>query len=193
MSKAKQVRALSPLQLLFCKEYIIDFNATQSAIRAGYSKKTAYSQGQRLLKNVEIQKELARLMASRSKRLDITADRVLLERARLAFYQVRDLYHEDGTLKDILEIDDDLGAAINEVSIGVKTVKNEKGEDQQKHYIRKIKMIPKDKSLEALEKHLGTYKKDNEQKGNADLKTKQEFMEALLQSIAKSDRGLPKE
>ena len=39
----------------FCIEYLIDANATQAAIRAGYSKKTAYSQGERLLKNVEVQ------------------------------------------------------------------------------------------------------------------------------------------
>ncbi|MEY8322185.1 terminase small subunit [Lachnospiraceae bacterium 46-61] len=40
----------------FCTEYLIDCNATQSAIRAGYSKKTAYSVGQRMLKNVEVKK-----------------------------------------------------------------------------------------------------------------------------------------
>lgn len=48
--------ALTKKQLLFANEYLKDCNATQSAIRAGYSKKTAYSQGQRMLKNVEVKK-----------------------------------------------------------------------------------------------------------------------------------------
>ena len=47
---------------LFCSEYVIDFNATNAAIRAGYSKKTAYSQGGRLLKSVEVQHEISRLV-----------------------------------------------------------------------------------------------------------------------------------
>ena len=46
---------LNEKQKMFCEEYIIDLNATQSAIRAGYSEKTAYSIGQRLLKKVEVQ------------------------------------------------------------------------------------------------------------------------------------------
>ncbi len=41
-------------QKRFVEEYLIDLNATQAAIRAGYNKKTAYSQGQRMLKNVEV-------------------------------------------------------------------------------------------------------------------------------------------
>lgn len=46
---------LTPKQKRFCEEYLIDLNATQGAIRAGYSQKTAYSTGQRMLKNVEVQ------------------------------------------------------------------------------------------------------------------------------------------
>lgn len=50
---------LTPKQKLFCQEYLKDFNATQAAIRAGYSKKTARSQGQRLLTNVDVQTYIA--------------------------------------------------------------------------------------------------------------------------------------
>ena len=53
---------LNDRQGLFVSEYIKDMNATQAAIRAGYSKKTAYSQGQRLLKNVEIKKAVDDLL-----------------------------------------------------------------------------------------------------------------------------------
>lgn len=69
--------ALNERQIQFYKEYIVDANATQSAIRAGYSKKTAYSQGQRLLKNVEGQKYLEALMAEKESKLIATQDEVL--------------------------------------------------------------------------------------------------------------------
>lgn len=63
----RQVIILTPKQEKFCAEYLYDLNATQAAIRAGYSKKTAYSMGQRLLKNVEIQ---AKIKESRNAYLD---------------------------------------------------------------------------------------------------------------------------
>ncbi len=52
---------MTPRQEKFCVEYLIDLNATQAAIRAGYSEKTAYSMGQRLLKNVEIKSRIKEL------------------------------------------------------------------------------------------------------------------------------------
>lgn len=75
--KAVIVMALNDKQKQFFKEYIVDANATQSAIRAGYSKKTAYSQGQRLLKNVEGQKYLQELMDEKEKALIADQDEVL--------------------------------------------------------------------------------------------------------------------
>lgn len=69
--------ALNEKQKLFYREYVVDANATQSAIRAGYSKKTAYSQGQRLLKHVEGQKYLEELMAEKESKLIATQDEVL--------------------------------------------------------------------------------------------------------------------
>lgn len=69
--------ALTDKQKRFCEEYLIDLNATQAAIRAGYSKKTAYSQGQRLLKNVEGQEYLAELMDKKESELIASQDEVL--------------------------------------------------------------------------------------------------------------------
>tara|TARA_R110002049_G_scaffold295234_3_gene482433 strand:- start:148 stop:657 length:510 start_codon:yes stop_codon:yes gene_type:complete len=68
---------LSEKQKLFCREYILDLNASQAAIRAGYSSKCAKEQGYRLLTYAHIQEELAELMKSREARLEITADFVL--------------------------------------------------------------------------------------------------------------------
>ena len=69
----------------FCEEYMIDLNATQAAIRAGYSPKTAREQAPRLLANVSIQNRIAQLQAEQSRRTGVSADRVVRELAKIAF------------------------------------------------------------------------------------------------------------
>ncbi len=68
---------MTPKQERFVQEYLIDANATQAAIRSGYSEKTAYSAGQRLLKHVEVVAALAKAQAARVERVEITQDYVL--------------------------------------------------------------------------------------------------------------------
>ncbi|MFC3864608.1 terminase small subunit [Alcaligenes aquatilis] len=75
----------------FVEEYIKDLNATQAAIRAGYSARTAYSQGERLLKDVEVQAALQEAMKQRSERTKITADNVLRELAAMTFYDAGEI------------------------------------------------------------------------------------------------------
>ena len=77
-------------QELFVKEYLIDLNATQAAIRAGYSKKTANRIGARLLSNVVIQQAIQEAMRKREQNTGITAERVLKEIATIAFASVDD-------------------------------------------------------------------------------------------------------
>ena len=72
-----KARPLTPRESRFVAEYPIDCNATQAAIRAGYSAKTAYSAGQRLLKDVEIASAIQAAMDNRSQRTEITAEYVL--------------------------------------------------------------------------------------------------------------------
>ena len=76
-------------QKIFCAEYIIDLNATQAAIRADYSKKTARSKGCQLLTKVNIQNEIQKLKAERSERVQIEADSVVKELAKVAFSNIR--------------------------------------------------------------------------------------------------------
>jgi phage terminase small subunit len=76
-SKENDNNNLTDKQELFCQEYIIDLNATKAAQRAGYSRKTAYSEGSRLLKNVEIRTRIAELMDERSKRTLVDQDFVV--------------------------------------------------------------------------------------------------------------------
>ena len=61
-------KGLMPMQALFAQEYVVDFNATKAAIRAGYSEKTARSQGQRLLTNVDIQAAVSEAIKARMER-----------------------------------------------------------------------------------------------------------------------------
>ncbi len=68
---------MTPKQEMFVREYLVDLNATQAAVRAGYSAETAYSQGQRLLKNVEIADAVQAAMDSRSEKTEISAEYVL--------------------------------------------------------------------------------------------------------------------
>ena len=88
--------AVTPRSIDFVDEYLVDLNATQAAIRAGYSEKTAYSIGQRLLKNVEVQKMIANRMEERSKRTEITQDRVLADIERIKQDAMRKAFDKNG-------------------------------------------------------------------------------------------------
>lgn len=76
---------LTDKQKRFCEEYLIDLNATQAALRAGYSKRTAYSIGDENLKKPEIQNYLSELMKKRSERTGIKADDIINELKSVAF------------------------------------------------------------------------------------------------------------
>ena len=78
---------LTDKQKRFCEEYLIDLNATQAALRAGYKAKTARSQGQRMLTKVDIQRRITDLMKERSDRTALTSDSVLQELSRIAMAQ----------------------------------------------------------------------------------------------------------
>ena len=90
MSKRGRKRkgGLNAKQARFAAEYLIDLNATQAAIRAGYSEKTASSQGERLLRNDEINAAVQEGIEARAERTHITQDQVLREIAALAMSSV---------------------------------------------------------------------------------------------------------
>lgn len=140
---------LTPKQLAFVAEYLIDLNATQAAIRAGYSAKTAQEQGSRLLSNVMVTKAIQAGMDKRAERLEITSDRVLNEIGKMAFFDPRKLLNEDGSPKPIHELDDDTAMAI----AGIEMVT--KGNEVHGYAdVLKIKLADKSKNLELLGRHL---------------------------------------
>ena len=93
--------ALNAKQERFVEEYLVDLNATQAAIRAGYSEKTAYSMGQRLLKHVEVAQLLAEAQAKRSERVQVDADWVLTRLAAEATADLADILDDAGAIKPV--------------------------------------------------------------------------------------------
>lgn len=141
---------LTAKQQCFVNEYLIDLNATQAAIRAGYSPKTATEQASRLLSNVNIRACVDKAMAERSKRTGVTAERVVLELACLGFVNAKDLVNmTDGSVLDSTSRDDTAAIA----SVKVKTTPGEYGNSVE----REVKLSDKTKALELLGKHLGMF------------------------------------
>jgi len=165
-TKGRQKKTLSPQRLCFCNEYLVDFNATKAAERAKYSKKTAYSQGQRLLKNVEVQKTLKKLIQKQTTRTQIDADNILIEAARVALADVGGAFEEDGTIKKVHDIPIDLRRAIS----GLEVVELFEGTGEKRKlvgYLKKIKFWSKDKNIEVLMRHLGLFAEDHKQAGQS--------------------------
>lgn len=142
----------------FCQEYLIDLNATQAAVRAGYSVKTARSIGQRLLTIVDIDKRVASLMAEREKRTQITQDRVLAEFAAIGFTNFTDLasWNEDTlsfTPSD--ELEENAKRSVKSVKSKRTIRKDESGET----ITVEMEVTQHDKlsALDKLAKHLNLY------------------------------------
>lgn len=160
---------LTPKQERFVQEYLVDLNATAAAKRAGYNEKTAYSMGQRLLKNVEVQSSIQEAQKSLRNRTEITQEMVIRETAKLAFFDVRKMFDKDGKPLDISQLDDDTAAAL--VGLDVQDVYNfSEDEKQFIGYVKKYKMADKLKALELLGKRFGTWEpQDKEQTEVEDL------------------------
>lgn len=163
----KASTTLLPKQERFVEEYLLDLNATQAAIRAGYSKATAGAGGAKLLKKVHIATEINRRRTIRTQKtaeivnaLTMDAARTLLENSRIGTFDVRKLYHPDGRMKDIHELDDDTAAAIGGIEMGLAGG----GEDGLAvPYLKKLKIVDKGAAIDRAMKHLGLFKLDNEQ------------------------------
>lgn len=150
---------LTAKQKRFIEEYLIDLNATQAAIRAGYSPHTAYSIGSELLKKPEIRARVDKEMAERSKRTGINADRVVIELARIGLVNPDDLINfSSATVKENAK-EDDLKAI---ASVKVKVTTSDNSETVE----REIKLYDKIKALELLGKHLGMFTDKLEISGN---------------------------
>ena len=100
--------ALNEMQKAFADYYIETANATESAKRAGYSEKTAYSQGQRLLKNAEISAYISKRMAEQSEKRVADANEVIEFYTAVMRGEVKDQFGLDASLSDRLKAGDAL-------------------------------------------------------------------------------------
>lgn len=156
-------KTLNDKQSRFVDEYLLDLNATQAAIRAGYSQKTAGSQGFDLLKKPEIAAEIEKRRQIIAEKAGLSTERVLQEAMRLAFFDIRKLVDKDGNPLPLNKLDDDTAAAIQ--GLDVATVGNaEIGVGQ----VLKYKIADKNSAIERLFKHLGLFEKDNKQNNPGD-------------------------
>lgn len=134
----------------FVEEYLIDLNATQAAIRAGYSPRSATVHGTRLMKNANVQSAIDKGIAERSRRTGINQDRVIRELAKVAFLNPVDVIDMDtATVQGEANRDDTACIA----SVKVKTIPGEDGDITE----REVKTYDKLKALELLGKHLGMF------------------------------------
>jgi phage terminase small subunit len=144
---------LTAKQQAFCLEYLVDLNATQAAIRAGYSPRTARQAGAENMTKPVIQAFVLKLMQERSKRVEITADTVLRELLKLAMVDIGEAFNEDGGLKPIHDMPADVRRAI----AGVDVFAEFEGRGEEREQVgttKKIRFWDKTKALEMLGRHL---------------------------------------
>lgn len=145
---------LNGKQLLFCHEYVVDQNGTQAAIRAGYKPHSAHVHASKLLRMPKVQEKLQELTKSLADKCGVTAEMVMQEYKRLAFYDVLDSVDQNtGELKKNCD-----GRLISSISI-TPTVNGIK---------RVVKFHGKDRALEVLAKAVGVLKPDESKIFTAD-------------------------
>jgi len=147
--------ALNDKQQRFVDEYLIDLNATAAYRRAGYTAKgnAAEVNAARLLRNAQVVLAVKEAMKARETRTMITQDRVLQELARIAFFDIRKLYNEDGSMKLPHELDDDAAAVLSGVDISTSLIAG--AEEPTSVQTKKAKVFDKGAALTLAMRHLG--------------------------------------
>jgi len=162
------VKELNDRQRLFVAEYLLDLNATQAAIRAGYSPKTAGRTGHENLKKPEIAAAIQEAFEARLERLEVSAERVVLEYARLAFSDLRQVvsWNEYGvSLRDSGSLSDEAAAAVQQVTETITRL-----EEGGTTIRRQVKLHDKLGALRDLGRHLGLFGKEGPSPVNVNVK-----------------------
>ena len=157
---------LTPQQDKFVDEYLKDLNATQAAIRAGYSKKHPDVAGSQLLSILKIQQAVQKRRDKLKASAEIDQEWVLKRYKMLTDYSVGDFFNDDGTMKPLSQIPKDKLYAVCGFKADTKQI-DLGGDSQQviETLIREFKLPDKKGVLDSIGKHLGMFEKDNEQRG----------------------------
>lgn len=151
----KKPKTLTGKQLRFVHEYLVDYNATKAAIRAGYSEKTAYSIGFENLRKPEIRAAIEQAEEEQAKRLKINADKVLNLLVRDIQADMNDLLNTNGSFKPVSEWPMAWRQGLV-AGIEVAEIWDGKGKDRvQIGETVKVKFSDRLKRLEAIGKHRG--------------------------------------
>lgn len=159
---------LAPKRRKFVREYVKSLNGTRAAIKAGYSPKSAAQEANRLLSNAQIRAAIAKAEARQISRSDITADRVLREVARLAYFDIGALVAADGRPIPVQKLPADVRACIASIEFIPRRLPGLKpGDPDIVEYVHKIKAHDKNPNLERLMRHLQLLGSDTEPPADA--------------------------
>ena len=153
---------LTDKQRRFVDEYLVDLNATQAAKRAGYKDPNI---GRQLITKNNVSEEIQKRKKELSEKINITQERVLREYAKIAFFDPRNLFQDNGQPKDITMLDDDTAGAL----AGLDVLEEYEGSGRDREFVgytKKYKIADKLRALEALGKHLGLFDKDGGDEDN---------------------------
>ena len=147
--------ALTDKQEMFCREYLIDLNATQAAIRAGYSEKTANRTASENLSKPDIQNRIADLKSQRNEQINIDAGYVLRRLVEIDQMDVLDIVRDDLSLKPVTEWPSSWRRYISGFDLAeMFEYTGEDGGKELAGILKKIKWPDKVKNLELLGKHV---------------------------------------
>lgn len=146
---------------LFAEAYIANGgNASEAARSAGYSAKTAYSAGYRLLKDVEVKSILDERQKALANKYELTAESIIKSIAQDLHFDPANLFNGDGSVKAVAEMDADTRMAL----VSIETL--QLGDADSPAIIRKIKWATKHQAREQAMRHLGMFERDNKQKSD---------------------------
>jgi phage terminase small subunit len=166
-------------RLKFVEAFLVNGgNASKAAVSAGYSEKTAGSQGQRLLKHVEVVQLLNNRRTNIQQTLQLSTDEIMADMARTLRFDPRKLFNIDGSMKPIQELDDDTALCLTGIEV-IETA-SEGGETSR---VKKIKWETKSTARDQALKVFGMYEKDNKQKAGALSGLPRELIKTMIERL----------
>jgi phage terminase small subunit len=150
-------KKLTDKQERFCLEYVIDFNATQAAIRAGYSESTAKEQGCQHLTKLNIQERIQKLKAKAVEKIEITHSELLQELKNWAYSDITETMELSAS--QVKELPIEIRRLVTKFKRTTRSIGESITED-----VIELHFVSKEKAIELIAKHIGFFEKDNEQK-----------------------------
>jgi phage terminase small subunit len=147
---------LTAKQAAFVREYLVDLNGKQAAIRAGYAPKRAEGSAYELLRKHQVRAAVDEALKARAERVEVKADDVLRELLRIARVDIGQAFDEKGRLRPLHEMPEDVRRGIS----GLETEELWDGAGRDRvsiGQVRKVKFWDKVKALELLGKHLAIF------------------------------------